>query len=182
MQCSVFIAISVDGLIARPDHGLDWLARVERPGEDYGYAAFAASVDTLVVGRRTYDVVAGFDDWPYAGKRVIVLTRRPLPARHGEEAFAGPVAALVDQLASGGARRVYVDGGQVIQQFLAAGLLDDLTLSVIPVVLGAGIRLFGDAGPERGLVLDGVQAFPSGLVQLRYRAERVVTARDPTAP
>lgn len=182
MQCSVFIAVSVDGFIARPDHGLDWLTRVERPGEDYGYAAFADSVDTLVLGRHTHDVVTAFPEWPYAGKRVIVLTRRPLQARHGEETFAGPVEALVDRLATGGARRVYLDGGQVIQQALAAGVLDDLTLSVIPVVLGAGIRLFGDAGPERGLTLTGVVPFPSGLVQLRYHLERDVTARGPTAP
>ena len=182
MQCSVFIAVSVDGFIARPDHGLDWLARVERPGEDYGYAAFADSVDTLVLGRRTHDAVTAFPEWPYAGKRVIVLTRRSLPAQHGEETFAGPVEALVDRLSTDGARRVYLDGGQVIQQALAAGVIDDLTLSVIPVVLGAGIRLFGVAGPERGLVLAGVEAFPSGLVQLRYRLERDVTARRPTAP
>lgn len=93
MQCSRFIAVSVDGFIARPDHGLDWLVRVERPGEDYGYAAFAASVDTLVLGRRTQDAVTAFPEWLYAGKRVIVLTRRPLASRHGEETFAGLVEA-----------------------------------------------------------------------------------------
>jgi len=140
-----------------------------------GYAALAAGVDPLLLGRRTQDAVTAFPEWPYAGKRVIVVTRRPLTGRHGEETFAGPIEALLEGLATGGARRVYLDGGQLIQQGLAAGVIDDLTLSVIPVVLGAGIRLFGDAGPERGLVLAGVEAFPSGLVQLRYRPERGVT-------
>lgn len=167
MQRSVFIATSLDGYIARPDGGLDWLKAVERPGEDYGYAGFAATVDALVIGRRTYDVVLGFDTWPYPGKRVIVMTHRPLAARHGEEAFAGEPAALVARLAAEGTRRVYVDGGDVIRQFLAAGLIDDLTLSIIPVLLGDGVPLFG--GVEHRLRLDDTRAFESGLVQLVYR-------------
>lgn len=169
MQCSAFIATSLDGFIARPDGGLDWLGRVSRDGEDYGYQRFADTVDVLVTGRGTYDVMAGFDVWPYAGKRVIVLTHRPVESRHGEEFFAGSVEELARRLAAEGARRVYVDGGAAIRQFLAAGLLDDLTISVIPVVLGDGIPLFGGGVPERGLVLEGTEAYPTGLVQLRYR-------------
>lgn len=165
MQRSVFIATSLDGYIATADGRIDWLGIVERPGEDYGYAAFAATCDTAVLGRRTYDTVLGLDAWPYAGKRVVVMTRRPIAARHGEEAFAGSAAALVHHLA--GARRVYVDGGAVIQQFLAARLLDDLTISLIPIVLGAGIPLF--TGTQHALTLDAVERFDSGLVQLRYR-------------
>jgi dihydrofolate reductase len=111
--------------------------------------------------------VLGFDAWPYAGKRVIVMTHRPLAARHGEESFAGTPAALVARLAAAGTRRVYVDGGDVIRQFLAAGLIDDLTLSIIPVLLGDGVPLFG--GAAHGLRLEGTHAFDSGLVQLRYR-------------
>lgn len=174
MQRSVFIATSLDGYIARPDDGLDWLKLVERAGEDYGYAKFAETVDALVIGRRTYDTVLGFGAWPYAGKRVIVMTHRPLVARHGEEAFEGSPEELVQRLASEGTRRVYVDGGNVIQQFLAARLIDDLTISVIPIMLGAGIPLFG--GTEQRLRLDGVQQFESGLVQLRYRVTTNVAA------
>jgi dihydrofolate reductase len=166
MQCSVFIATSLDGYIARIDGGLDWLDRVQRPDEDYGYAAFAATVDTMVIGRGTYDVVLGFYAWPYVGKRVVVLTHRPLEARHGEEAYAGSIPELVASLRARGAKRVYVDGGRVIQQFLAADLLDDLTISIIPVVLGAGIPLFG--GSEHVFALLGARSFESGLVQLRY--------------
>jgi dihydrofolate reductase len=178
MQCSVFIATSVDGFIARGDGGLDWLSGFQEEGQDYGYARFAASVDAVVLGRATYDVVLGFGAWPYAGKRVAVMTHRPLEGRHGEEVFAGGAGELAAKLAAEGARRVYVDGGQVIRQFLAAGLIDDVTLSVIPVILGDGIRLFeGGGAPEQWLALEGVEPYPSGLVQLRYRRAAAAAAR-----
>lgn len=164
---SVFIATSLDGYIARPDGALDWLSRVEQPGEDYGFAEFFATVDVLVMGRGTYDVVRGFPVWPYGDKRVIVLSHRPADSRHGEERFAGTARELAARLA--GVGRVYIDGGNVIRQFLAEGLVTDLTLSVIPIVLGDGIRLFERGTGEHPLVLDGHRAWASGLVQLRYR-------------
>lgn len=172
MRCSVYIAQSLDGFIARRDGRLDWLSRVERAGEDYGYQRFHDSVDTIVVGRGTYDVVLGFDAWPYAGKRVIVLSHRPATPRHGEEIYSGRPEALVQQLAAAGATRAYVDGGHVIQQFLAADLISDLTISVIPIVLGDGIRLFGAMEREIPLTLVASRAFDSGLVQLEYVTER----------
>lgn len=170
MQCSVYIASSLDGFIARRDGSLDWLGVVQLAGEDYGYSKFVATVDTLVIGRGTYDVVLGFGAWPYEGKRVVVLTHRPGESRHGEEFFAGPVSDVAAQLAREGAQRVYVDGGVVVQQFLAAKLIDDLTISVIPVLLGDGIPLF--AKSEASLELAGVESWSSGLVQLRYRVRR----------
>lgn len=183
MQCSVFIATSLDGYIARPDGGLDWLGIVNAPGEDYGYAAFAETVDVLVMGRCTYDVVLGFDAWPYPGKRVVVLTHRPPPtSRHGEAFFAGDVRELVARLAAEGVQRVYVDGGSVIRELLAAGLIDDLTLSVIPIVLGDGIRLFERGIGEHGLELASTRSWPTGLVQLRYRARRGTPDTSPGAP
>ncbi len=170
MQCSVFIAASLDGFIARRDGSLDWLARVELAGEDYGYAKFAGSVDALVMGRGTYDTALGFGAWPYAGKRVIVMTHRPAERREGVELFAGTAEQLCTRLAADGVRRAYVDGGAIIRQFLAAGLIDDITLSIVPVLLGDGIRLFGDA--EVNLELDSVERWSSGLAQLRYRVVR----------
>ncbi len=169
MRCSVFIAISLDGYIARADGSIDYLSIVERAGEDYGYRAFVDSVDTLVIGRSTYDLALTFDPWPYAGKRCIVLTRSERESQHGEEFFAGNPRALVERLAANGAKRAYIDGGAVIQQFLAARLIDDLTLSVIPVLLGTGIRLFGDTEGDLSLELVRSQSFESGLVQLTYR-------------
>ena len=168
MQCSVFIASSLDGFIARPDGRLDWLSLVERPGEDYGYQRFHGSVDALVVGRKTYDTVLGFPSWPYAGKRCVVLTHRPPASLHGEKFCSGPPAILVEQLRAQGVKRAYVDGGLVIQQFLAAGLITDMTVSVVPVLLGDGVRLFGETGGDLPLKLVGSRAFDSGLVQLHY--------------
>lgn len=167
-RCSVFIATSLDGYIARPDGTFDFLSIVERPGEDYGFADFFATVDALVVGRNTYQTALGFPEWPYAGKRCIVLTHREAPSVHGEQFFSGAAPALVEQLALAGAQRLYVDGGAVIRDFLAAGLIDDMTLSVVPVLLGRGIPLFGAEVPEQRLKLESSQAYASGLVQLRY--------------
>lgn len=163
--CSVFIATSVDGFIARRDGGIDWLSRVERPGEDYGFAAFFETVDALVMGRNTWEIVKAFPTWPYGDKRVIVLTHRPLSAVKSEETFSGEPRALVEKLGAEGVRRVYVDGGVVIQSFLRAGLVDELTVSQIPVLLGEGIPLFAGAGRETALQLVESRAFDSGLIR-----------------
>jgi dihydrofolate reductase len=167
-RCSVFIATSLDGFIARRDGSIDWLSAVERPGQDYGYARFFADVDALVLGRRTYDTVLGFPSWPYGDKRCVVVTHNPPEARHGERFHSGAPAPLLEQLHADGVRRVYVDGGATIRLFMRDGLIDDITLSIIPVILGDGIRLFDDGVPERKLRLERSEAFPSGLVQLTY--------------
>ncbi|MCE9580334.1 MAG: dihydrofolate reductase family protein [Deltaproteobacteria bacterium] len=167
-RCSVFIATSLDGFIARADGGLDWLALVEAPGEDYGYGAFVSSVDALVMGHNTYATALAFDAWPYGGKRVIVLSRDATPSRHGEEHTAEAPVALCARLAAEGVEHVYVDGGATIRRFLDAGLIDDLTISLVPIVLGTGIPLFGGIGEHR-LTLIETRGFPSGLVQVRYR-------------
>ncbi|MBS2028674.1 MAG: dihydrofolate reductase [Deltaproteobacteria bacterium] len=174
MECCAFIAISIDGFIARANGAIDWLKIVERPGEDYGFGAFYADVDALVMGRKTYETALGFDAWPYTGKRCVVLTHRPATSRHGEGFFAGPPEELVAKLAREGVKRAYVDGGAVIRLFLQAGLLDSLTLSLIPVLLGEGVPLFGETGPDVAMELVSSQSFPSGLVQLRYRPLRKV--------
>jgi dihydrofolate reductase len=172
MQCSVYIASSLDGFIARKSGALDWLSIVERPNEDYGYERFHDSVDTMIVGRNTYDVVLGFDAWPYAGKRCVVLTHRSLAPRHGEEFFGGSPGELVARLEREGAKRAYVDGGGVIQQFLAADLVDDITLSIIPILLGDGVPLFGPIGRDVRLRHAASRSFESGLVQIEYAVEK----------
>ncbi len=164
---SVFIATSLDGYIARRDGGLDWLEIVHPLDASHGYDDFIASVDTLVIGRATYDTAIGFPEYPYAGKRVVVMTHRSVELRAGAEAFAGTPAELAARL--GDARRVYVDGGTVIRQFFAANLIDDITLSIIPIVLGDGIRLFGGGEGEHRLELEAQRSWPTGLVQMRYR-------------
>lgn len=168
-KCSVFIATSLDGYIARTDGSIDWLDMVQMEGEDYGFHEFFDSVDALILGRKTYDTVLGFPDWPYAGKRCIILTHRPDLSRHGEEFYQGDATQLLDRLGEEGIQRAYVDGGNVIQQFLEDNLIDDLTLSIIPLVLGDGNRLFARGETEHPLTLESSRAWGSGLVQLRYR-------------
>lgn len=166
---SVFIATSLDGHIARRDGGIDWLSIVHKEGEDYGYKLFFDDCDTLVIGRKTYDTVLGFDAWPYEGKRCVVLTHSPPAPRRDETFFAGTPESLAAELGRQGARRVYVDGGNVIQQLLAARCVDDLTISVVPIVLGGGVPLFAPDGPELRLTLEESRSWPTGLVQIRYK-------------
>lgn len=168
--CSIFIATSVDGYIARSNGGVDFLDCVQAEGEDYGYAEFFASVDALVMGRNTYETVLGFGTWPYAGKRVFVATHRPASSRHGEQFFEGAPGPLLRRLQQEGVRRIYVDGGVLIGQFLAEGLIDELTISIVPVVLGGGIRLFSGGEGEHRFELVQARSYGSGLVQLRYKA------------
>lgn len=166
-RCAAFLAMSLDGFISRPDGRVDWLDAYPAPPEDY--AAFFAGVDTVLVGRATYDLVATFPEWPYGTKRVAVLTHRPPAPLHGEVFLAGEPAEVLAGLAASGSRSVYVDGGAVVSQVLAAGLLDELTVTVIPLVLGAGRRLFQGTLPERRLSLVASRVYPSGLVRITYR-------------
>ncbi len=126
-----------------------------------------STVDTIVIGRRTYETVIAYEKWPYVGKRVIVMTHRPATAHNAEEFYSGSAVELANRLTD--ASRVYVDGGNVLNQFLAAGLIGDITISVIPIVLGDGIRLFSGGEGEHRLELDSSRSWPSGMVQMRYR-------------
>jgi dihydrofolate reductase len=175
-QVSVFIATSLDGFIAREDGAIDWLEAANAtvpPGEDCGYAAFAASVDGLVMGRHSFETVLGFAPWPYGDKRLVVLSRGPVAI---PEALAGTVTAsseapeaLVERLGAEGVRHVYVDGGITIQRFMAAGLVDEITVTLIPILLGAGRPLFGPLPGDRNLTLLGSRQYDFGFVQLHYR-------------
>lgn len=170
-QFSVFIAASLDGFIAGPGGDLEFLKAVESPGEDYGYAKFFASVDALLMGRGTYDKVISFPEWLYGDKPVFVATRRPAAPRHSETFVQGTPNELAEKLRAAGLRRIYLDGGNLIRQFLEAGLVADLTLSIIPVLLGSGISLFSPGSGLHALTLEGSEGFSSGLVQLRYRVD-----------
>ncbi len=173
VQCSVYIATSVDGFIAEEDGGLAFLSVAESDTHDYGYTEFIGSIDAIVMGRSTYEVGLGFEQWPYEGKRLIVMTSGPERASvHGEEFTSEDPVALIARLGAEGAKRVYVDGGATIRSFLAAGLIDDLTISVVPLILGRGIPLFGLGIPPLALELEAAEAFPTGLAQLRYRRAR----------
>lgn len=169
MKASVFIGVSVDGFIARANGALDFLP--PGGGEEHGYEAFMASADALVIGRNTYQTVLAFDTWPYGDKPVFVLSHRPLapaPAGAVVEHLAGPPAEIVSRLAARGVRHAYVDGGITIQAFLAAGLIQRLIITRVPVLIGAGIPLFGHLPHDIALKHVATRQYASGLVQSEY--------------
>ena len=171
MTASVFIGISVDGFMARPNGDLDFLP--EGGGEPHGYDEFMASVDALVIGRKTFETVLTFAKWPYGDKRVVVLSSRPLDlsaVRGGVvEQMAGPPSEIVSKLAASGAHHLYVDGGITIQKFLRAGLVQRLIITRVPVLIGDGIPLFGALPRDVRLHHVATKHYPSGLVQSEYR-------------
>ena len=169
VKASVFVGTSLDGFIARADGALDFLP--PGGGEPHGYDEFMATVDALVIGRKTFETVLGFDAWPYGEKPVFVLSTRPLapaPAGAAVERMSGSPDDIVSQLAARGFRHLYVDGGITIQRFLQAGLIDRLIVTRVPVLIGDGIPLFGAL--QRDIVLRhvGTRPFAGGLVQSEY--------------
>ena len=169
MKASVFIGISLDGFIARVNGAFDFLP--PGGGEPHGYDAFMATVDALVIGRKTFETVLSFDTWPYRDKPVFVLSTRPLaPAPLGAvvERMAGAPAGIVSKLSARGIRHVYVDGGITIQRFLQAGLIQRLIITRVPVLIGAGIPLFGAVPHDIVLKHIGTRQYSSGLVQSEY--------------
>lgn len=173
----VFIAVSLDGFVARPDHGLDWLMRQPTAGEDHGYDAFVETVDGLVMGRGTFETVLAFDAWPYA-KPVVVMSSSltdadvPEPLRDKVSVDAGAPAEVMATLGRDGWRNAYVDGGLLVQSFLRAGLIETMTITIVPVLIGKGRRLFGPTDTDIDLELIEAKSFGSGLVRTRYRVRR----------
>jgi dihydrofolate reductase len=171
MKASVFVGASVDGFIARPDGRLDWLPDAPEP---HGYDEFIASVDTIVIGRKTFETVLSFDGWVYGTKRIVVLSSQPVDltvaiARGGVvEQMGGEPSDIVARLEATGAQHLYVDGGITVQRFLRANLIDRLVITRIPVLLGDGIPLFGSLPADVRLRHVATRTFPSGLVQSEY--------------
>jgi dihydrofolate reductase len=169
MKISVFVGTSLDGFMARADGSLDFLP--PGGGEPHGYDEFMATVDALVIGRKTYETVLAFETWPYGAKPVFVLSSRslaPAPDEAVVEHLTGAPADIVSRLARRGIRHIYVDGGTTIQSFLRVGLVQRLIITRVPVLIGAGIPLFGD--PLRDIALRHIatRQYASGLVQSEY--------------
>ena len=173
MLCSVFVGISIDGFMARPDGSLDFLP--EGGGEPHGYDEFFASVDTLVIGRGTYETVVGFETWPYGKKRVIVLSSRMLDFSKLRdvpvEQMSGDPREIAAKLEAQGVKHAYIDGGVTIQRFLRAGLVQRLVITRVPVLIGSGRPLFGPLDADVRLRHVATRSFRSGLVQSEYIIE-----------
>ncbi len=169
MKASVFIATSLDGFIAREDGGLDWLPEDPEP---HGYDEFIATVDAIVMGRKTFEIVLAFGSWPFGEKPVIVLSSNPseIAAPEGTvcEAMNGTPPEIVERLAERGYKHLYIDGGVTVQGFLGAGLIQRLIVTRIPVLLGSGIPLFGHVSHDVRLKHVATRSYPSGIVQSEY--------------
>jgi len=166
-RISIYIATSIDGYIAREDGSLDWLDRVGGFDEDYGFKNLLNSIDALIIGRKTYEIATTVPD-PYPGKRVIVLSNSLNSVKKGMELYRGDLTELTTKLHKDGIKHIWVDGGATICQFLSSQMVDTMTLSIIPVILGAGIPLFNVINKEISCRLISSQSYPSGLVQLNY--------------
>jgi dihydrofolate reductase len=171
IKVSVYIAVSLDGFIARRNGDIDWLTGGEG-GEDYGYAEFMSTVDHVVMGRNTFEKVLTFGGWHY-DKKVIVLTSRDLtlaPELNDKaEALHLSPRELVRELEGRGSRHIYLDGGVTIQHFLREGLVDEMTITTIPILIGEGLPLFGPLEKDVNLELLKSQSFKNGFVQNKYK-------------
>lgn len=170
----VMMAITLDGFVARKNHSLDWLMKQKTADEDHGFAEFLEKIDVIVMGSGSFRTVLGFDTWPYE-KPVVVLSNT-LTDEDVPSELTGKVEItnlspedLMANMERRGWPRVYVDGGAIVQSFLKSGLINDFKLAIVPILLGDGIRLFGDLPSDVDLELTETKAFPSGLVEVRYK-------------
>lgn len=178
-NCSVFIATSLDGFISRTDGSIDWLDKANDLipiGEDLGYKQFISSVDAMVMGRNTFEQVLSFGDWPYGTIPVVVLSRQPDSFLENMPPNVSLTdedpTALVQRLSNEGLNHLYIDGGLTVQSFIAAGLIDEITITIIPILLGEGKPLFGSLPADMELELVESRAFEFGFVQNKYRRIR----------
>lgn len=170
-KLTVYIAMSLDGFIAKPGDDLSFLTRVEKEGEDYGYSSFYARIDTVIMGRKTYDWVYSMTgEMPHPDKKLFVCTRQADLQKEDTPYFSGDICSLIQNLKKEAGKDIYCDGGAEIVQYLRKNrLIDEWIISVIPVFLGSGVRLFDAENVEDDLELLSATSFEKGLVQLHYR-------------
>lgn len=171
---SVFIATSLDGYIARLNGDIDWLTAFESSDDTaYGFHEFMDSVDGLVMGRHTFEKVIDLEKWPYPSKKVVVLSSHPLKVPDKllskVDIMSGSPAEIIDTLSGKGYYHLYVDGGKTIQRFLRKGFIQEMIITVVPVLIGEGIPLFGSLERDIKLERCSTTPFENGLVQNRYR-------------
>ncbi|MBV6441052.1 MAG: dihydrofolate reductase [Haliscomenobacteraceae bacterium CHB4] len=169
-KLTLYIAASLDGYIAKPDGDIGWLSSVEAPPEDYGYAAFVKTVDTVIMGRKTYEKVLSFGiPWPHKGRKCYVLSKTKTGNDENVEFFNGDPGDLLAHIRQTPGLNIYCDGGaDVVHELAQKDLIDQYVVSIIPVLLGEGIALFKPGRPEQNMRLTRCETFPTGLVQLHY--------------
>jgi len=182
MKCSVFIATSADGFIATPDGSVDWLHTagntqvIMGDQSDMGMKDFMSTIDCIIMGRKTMEVIAAMnltpEQWPYGNIRIIVLSNTlkvpPTNMRNKVEMYAGDIVQLVAKLESSGFKHCYIDGGTIIQAFLNLKLINEITITKAPIILGKGIPLFGNIDTRVNLKKGSAITFPNDFIQLKY--------------
>lgn len=175
-KLSLFIATSLDGYIAQPNDDLSFLKIVEKEGEDYGYESFTNTIDTLIIGRKTYDYVLkeiGSSHYDNGQKDIYVITRSSKPSTGRTIFYNGNLTELVEKLKSEEGKNIYCDGGaEVINELLKHDLIDEFIISIVPILVGNGTKLFNDGRPEQALELLDTKTFDTGLIQLHYRRKK----------
>lgn len=167
----LYIAMSLDGYIAKPNDDLGFLSIVEQKGQDYGYEEFIKTVDAVILGRKTYEKVIsmGFG-FPHIDKDTYIITRTPRPAIGSLKFYTGELKSLIEKLKSENGKNIFCDGGaEIVNELLKQDLIDELIISIIPILVGDGTKLFKDGRPEQKLELISVKSFEKGLTQLQYK-------------
>ena len=169
----LYIATSLDGYIAKPNDDLSFLSIVQKDGEDYGYSEFVSSIDTVILGRKTYDwIMAVVDEFPHMDKISYIITRTERPSIGNINFYNGTLNSLVKKLKSEKGKNIFIDGGaEIVHELLKANLIDEFIISIIPILVGDGIKLFADGRPELKLKLVTLKKFETGLIQMH--SERV---------
>lgn len=174
----VFIASSLDGYIADKNGQLEWLNSIPNPDNiDMGYGEFTANIDALVMGRITFETVCNFDiDWPYK-KPIFVLsnTMTKIPEKYTDKAqlVNGPLKEILGKIHALGYYRLYIDGGATIQSFLKEDLINDMTITIIPILLGGGSPLFSDLPNELEFECTNSKIYLDKIVQNKYKRKKV---------
>ena len=166
----LYIAMSLDGYIATPDNGLEFLSLVEEKDQDYSYKDFVNTVDTVIIGRKSYDKVLSMGlEYPHSGKDLYIITRTPRPTVGSTTFYTGDLKELVSGLKRKKGKDIYVDGGaEIANELLTENLIDEFYISIIPILLGNGISLFNNSRPQLPLKLVSTKSYNKGLVQLHY--------------
>jgi dihydrofolate reductase len=170
----LYIASSLDGYIAKPNDDLGFLSIVQQDGEDYGYADFVKSVDTVILGRKTYDwVMTQVPEFPHADKNSFIITRTARPNIGKINFYAGKLKDLISTLKAEQGKNIFIDGGaEIVNELLKENLIDEFIISVIPILVGNGTKLFKDGRPEQKLELVSTKHFDKGLIQLHYKRSK----------
>lgn len=170
----LYIAMSVDGYIAKEDGDINWLSVVDTPNEDYGYNEFISTIDTVIMGRKTYDKVLTFGiKFPHKDRKCYVLSNTKTGKDENVEFYRGDLIKLIMKIRKENSKNIFIDGGaETVFELMKTGIIDKFVISIIPVILGSGISLFKSGSPEHKLKLTGCKSFNSGLVQLFYEKQK----------